>query len=239
MAPQTGTALLVIAVFVLPGFITLLLRERIYTVRGEESPFERLLNALYYSSLIYAAGAAVALSVGIEKGDVVGLWHGHSDLGWYLGLGLGGLFLLPLALAEAGLLWHRSRRFRPWALKKARIDPGHSVPAGWEQLFESSPGALEGRGLLLRVTLEDGRIVGGFFGEQSLAGYTAHTRDLFLEERWAFDDDDWFQEPVASSRGLWIAESEIRSVEAYAPPEPGAEVNVDASVSNAPTPEVS
>jgi hypothetical protein len=34
---------LVIAVFVLPGFVTLLLRERTYSVRGQDSPFERLL----------------------------------------------------------------------------------------------------------------------------------------------------------------------------------------------------
>src|SRR5260370_912531 len=131
MAPQTGTAILVIAAFVLPGFVTLLLRERTDWVRGEDTAFERLLNALYYS------------------------WR-----------------------------------------------------------------ATEGRGLLLRITLDDGRIVGGFFGEESLAGYTAHTRDLFLEERWSLDEDDWFLEPVEGSRGLWISDAQIRSVEAYAPPFP-------------------
>ena len=54
MAPETGTALLILAVFVLPGFVTLLLRERMFAVRGEDTPFERLLNALYYSALVYA-----------------------------------------------------------------------------------------------------------------------------------------------------------------------------------------
>lgn len=55
MAPQTGTALLIIAVFVLPGFVTLLMRERTYRVKGQDSSFERLLNALYFSSIIYVA----------------------------------------------------------------------------------------------------------------------------------------------------------------------------------------
>jgi hypothetical protein len=60
VAPQTGTALLILALFVLPGFVTLLIRERTYAVRGEDTPFKRLLNALYYSALIYA----VALGAG-------------------------------------------------------------------------------------------------------------------------------------------------------------------------------
>ena len=222
MAPQTGTALLVIAAFVLPGFVSLLLRERTYTVRGEDTPFERLLNALYYSSLVYGMLAIGALVAGLETDDVSALYRGKEDLTSYVGLGASALFVLPLLIAETGRRWTGSRRVRPWVLDQARVDPGHSVPAGWEQLFLHSQGALERRGLLLRITLDDGRIVGGFFGQQSLAGYTAHTRDLFLEERWSLDDDDWFQMPVADSRGLWISEGEIRSVEAYAPPTLGA-----------------
>jgi Family of unknown function (DUF6338) len=223
MAPQTGTALLLLAVFVLPGFITLLLREKTYWVRGEDTAFERLLNALYYSSLIYAAAAVAGYFAGIDTHDVSRLYHGKAQFGSYVALAFAGLFVLPMLLAELGRRWQKSRRLRGSVLRKAKIDPGHSVPAGWEQLFIESPGALEGRGLMLRVTLEDGRIVGGFFGEQSLAGYTAHTRDLFLEERWSLDSDDWFVAPAEGSRGVWIADTQIRSVEAYAVPEPETE----------------
>lgn len=34
MAPATGTALLILGAFVLPGFVTLLFRERTYAVPG-------------------------------------------------------------------------------------------------------------------------------------------------------------------------------------------------------------
>jgi hypothetical protein len=107
---------------------------------------------------------------------------------------------------------------RPFFLKTAGVSQGHGVPAGWEQLFLESKGVREGKGLLLRVTLEDGRVVGGFFGESSLAGYTAHTRDLFLEERWTLDADQWFEKPAPGTRGLWISEAQIHSIEVYAPP---------------------
>lgn len=117
MAPQTGTALLVIAVFVLPGFVTLLMRERTYRVKDQDSPFERLLNA--------------------------------------------------------------------------EVD------------------------LMLRITLEDGRVVGGYFGEASLAGYSARTRDLFIQQRWILHGDNWFEKPAEGSLGLWISEDQINSIEVY------------------------
>lgn len=217
MEPQTGAALLLIAVFVLPGFVTLLFRERTYWVRGDDTPFERLLNALYYSALVYLTLALVALVFGQGTEDVSALYRGEHSFGVYIGLAAVGFLLLPLAIAELSRTWQRSKRLRPWILRKAGIDRGHSVPAGWEQMFLHSPGAREGH-LLLRITLEDGRVVGGYFGADSLAGYTAHTRDLFIEERWVLDDDKWFKDPAEQSRGLWVAEDQIRSIEAYAPP---------------------
>jgi hypothetical protein len=205
--------------FVLPGFITLLLTERTYSIRREESPFERLLRALYYSFLVYGSAGAGGLVVGTEKADVTRIWEGDAALEAYLGLALLGLLILPLAVAETSRRWSRSRRVRPWALKKLDIDLGHSVPSAWEQLFGGSRGALERRGLLLRVTLKDGRIVGGFFGDASLAGYTEDRRDLFIEERWSLNHNDWFEAPVPASRGVWLSDEQIQSVEAYVPPE--------------------
>lgn len=217
MEPQTGTALLLIAVFVLPGFVTLLFRERTYWVRGDDTPFERLLNALYYSSLVYLILALLALVLGQGTEDISELYSGDRSFGLYIALGAAGFLVLPFVVAEVSRTWQRSKTLRPWTLRKAGVDRGHSVPAGWEHMFLHSPGAREGR-LMLRITLEDGRVVGGFFGDDSLAGYTAHTRDLFIEERWALDDEKWFKEPVEQSRGLWMAEDQIRSIEAYVAP---------------------
>jgi hypothetical protein len=44
MAPATGTAILLLVAFVLPGFVTLLVKERIYEVPAEQQPFDRLLQ---------------------------------------------------------------------------------------------------------------------------------------------------------------------------------------------------
>jgi len=78
MSLQTGNALLLIAVFVLPGFVTLLMRERTYRVRDQDSSFERLLNALYFSSIIYVVLAAVWAIDGLGQEVVTRLYEGGN-----------------------------------------------------------------------------------------------------------------------------------------------------------------
>lgn len=217
MAPETGTALLVITVFVLPGFVTLLMRERTYRVKDQDSPFERLLNALYFSSIVYLVLAVGWVVNGLGREAVSRLATGEEPLWIYLLLAVVGLFVLPISIAEVGRHWQGSRKLRPWFMRRVGIDPGHGMPAGWEQLFQESPAAKAGSGLMLRVTLSDGRVVGGYFGDKSLAGYTGRTRDLFVQERWLFNAQNWFERPAEGNVGLWIAEDQILSVEAYRP----------------------
>lgn len=217
MSLQTGNAILVIAVFVLPGFVTLLMRERTYRVRDQDSPFERLLNALYFSSIVYGVIGLGWAVEGLDPADLSRLYSGEGRVRAYLLLGLFGLFVLPIAVAELGRRWQKSRRLRPWLLSRLGIDISHGVPAGWEQLFQESPAANAGSGLLLRVTLEDGRVVGGYFGGKSLAGYAGRTRDLFIEEQWLLNARNWLEKPAKGSAGFWIAEDQILSIEAYGP----------------------
>ncbi len=130
MAPATGTAILVLAAFVLPGFVALLIRERTYIVRGEDSTFERLLNALSLSAVVYAIATAAALVLGLDAGDISELYHGRGELWQYAVLGACGLFIVPVAVAEAGRRWHGSRRLRPKALRWLGVAETHATPAG-------------------------------------------------------------------------------------------------------------
>src|SRR5688572_1481694 len=82
--PATGTALLNLVGFVLPGFVAVLLKERLYEVRGDESTFDRLLTTVYYSLLIYLLPAlVVALLSGfgaLDRGDLELFFDGNSSL---------------------------------------------------------------------------------------------------------------------------------------------------------------
>lgn len=148
MTPETGTALLILAVFVLPGFVTLLLRERMFAVRGEDTQFERLLNALYYSALIYAIVFTAGALAGVNKTDVVEFYHGEKSLAEDLAAGGIIALALPAAIATVGLWWRSSRKVRPGVLKFIGVSPSHSVSSGWNEAFsrEGTP--------MLRVTFE-------------------------------------------------------------------------------------
>ncbi len=72
---------------------------------------------------------------------------------------------------------------------------------------------------MIRVTLHDGRVVGGYYGPGGLAGYSEHTQDLFIAERRSLDPDGWFVEKAVGTQGVWVAHENIASVEFYERPE--------------------
>ncbi|HYM46215.1 MAG TPA: DUF6338 family protein [Solirubrobacteraceae bacterium] len=215
MAPPTGTALLILAVYVLPGFVTLLLRERMFDVRWQETQFERLLNALYYSALIYAIVLAGGAALGLSKTDVVQFYKGEKLLAEDLEAAALIVIGLPMILAITGLQWRKSRRARPWLLQRFGISIAHGgVKSGWNEAFGREDA------MMVRVTLKAGRVVGGYFGKDSIAGYSERAQDLFLDERWSLDpEDDWFTERAAGTKGVWMPREQIVSAEFYEVPD--------------------
>jgi len=209
MVVDTGTAILILGAFVLPGFITLIFRERLYVVRGQETPFERLLSALFYSALIYGVLLGIASHCGLDKADLVEFHNGEKSLGEDLLVAFVVFLFLPALIAVAGSLWMSSKRVRPRLLRLLGSSEAHSITSGWNELF-SKQGAS-----LVRATLTDGRVVGGFYDEPSLAGYSEQTQDLYINERWELDDDGWFIKPAERSLGLWLPKESIVSLEIY------------------------
>jgi hypothetical protein len=102
MTPATGTALLILIAFVLPGFVAVLLKERLYEVRGEETTFDRLLTTVYYSLLVYLLPAlAVALLSAfdvLDREDLAQFGRGEAAL-WLTGLVAVVVLLVLQALA--------------------------------------------------------------------------------------------------------------------------------------------
>lgn len=209
MTPQTGTALLIIAVFVLPGFVTLLIRERTYTVPSEQKPFERLLRALYYAALVYALAIGVGALVGLGKDDLVGLYQGEKRLGELVAAAVLVVLVLPLVIAEAGRHWRRSS-LRKTVVGWLKISLAHDVDSGWNQAFSEAPDAM-----FVRVTTHDSRVIGGMYAKGSLAGYSEQAQDLYLVQRWELNGDDWFERPAVGTLGVWVPRDNIASLEFY------------------------
>jgi hypothetical protein len=103
VTPATGTALLILAAFVMPGFVTILVKERIYEVPSEQQAFERLLQTLYYSLLVYALPIVLAVAVGADRAWFDRLFHARVDLRLTALVAFGVAIVLPVeTLAQRG-----------------------------------------------------------------------------------------------------------------------------------------
>lgn len=210
MSPATGTALLLLVAFVLPGFVTILVKERIYEVPAEQKPFDRLLQTLYYSLLVYAVPVALAVLFGAERADFETLFNGRAEPRVTAVIAIAVLLLLPLLIAYLGRRWMISA-LRPKTLEALKISTSHRTPSSWDYAWE------DGEPCLVVATLRDGKVVGGYYGPKSHSGYGAQHRDLFLEERWDVVEVDGATrlEPTDGSLGVWLAADDIVVIERY------------------------
>jgi hypothetical protein len=209
MVVDTGTAILILGAFVLPGFITLTLRERLYVVRGEDTPFDRLLAALLYNAIIYGTLLLAAHLAGLEKSDLVEFQKGEKPLGTDLLTAAAIFLLLPALISLLGSRWSTSSILRPWLLRLAGSSDAHGSPSAWNVTFrELGP-------CLVRATLTDGRLIGGLYDGSSVSGYSEQTRDLFLSKRWDLNEEGWFTGPMDPSLGIWLSDESIVSLEFY------------------------
>jgi hypothetical protein len=211
VSPATGTALLLLVAFVVPGFVTILVKERIYEVPAEQQAFERLLQTLYYSLLVYALPAVVAVSAGADGHAFARLFRGEVDLRITCAIAMVILIVLPLLIAYGGRRWMVSA-LRPRALERLHVSTTHRTPSSWDYAWE------DGEPCLVVATLRDGTSVGGYYGPNSHSGYGSQHRDLFLEERWSIleGEDGTRLEPTAGTLGVWVSADDILTVERYA-----------------------
>jgi hypothetical protein len=225
MPPQTGTALVLLVAFVLPGFITVLIQERTFKSAEDLTPLDRLLRVLYYSVWTYLLLALVALVFQIDRTYVEETVDHFEDdpaeLVWRAAL----VLLIPsFLIATATRLWAGSKA-QSCTLQKLRINERHQEPTAWDFFFRQQ------RNSYVRVTLSDGGRVLGFYGQRSFAAYAKDGRDLYLERIYVLDDaHDWFGPEVDGNRGVWVRTEDVVSVEFYDPQdereqEPAAEAS--------------
>ena len=220
MTPATGTALIVLVAFVLPGFVVVLFQERTFKQAEELTPFDRLLRTVYYSVWCYLLLAVVSLIFGIDRASIEHLYHRYrgdpAQLVWRGAVAVMSpatvVWLSTLLLHETGL----SRR----AMERAHLNARHQEPTAWDHWFR------KGLKSHVRIVYSDGRSVWGFYGEDSFASYAKDGRDLFLEhvypERNIVDDADsedaagpWFGTAHESNRGAWVSLDGAVCVEIY------------------------
>lgn len=220
MTPATGTALVLLVAFVLPGFVTVLLQERTFKSADDPTPFDRLLRALYYSLWCYLLLAVVALVFGFDRDFVANLYHSHANAPAEL-IWRGALTILgPAGVVWLGTLVWQESGLNNWMLSKLPLfNERHQRPTAWDFWFR------KGAQTYVRIVFPDGRSIWGYYGALSFASYAKDGLDVYLEcvfrEITVQEDEDhvggpWFGRSHPNCRGAWVKVDEAISVEFYA-----------------------
>jgi len=135
MTPSTGTALVILVAFILPGFVTVMLQERTFRRAQDPTPVDRLLRALYFSLGSYLLLAAVAVLFGLDRPWFEDLYerykHDPAQLVWRGALAV----LIPASLIAITTWWWHTSALKRWFQRKLGFDHRHEAFTAWDEIF--------------------------------------------------------------------------------------------------------
>jgi hypothetical protein len=204
MQPTTIEALVIIALVLSPGYVFTQIARRFIAHVPESTDVRFLLTIITVGTFIQAVAFPFWTSSILRYyvNDQL-LRHEREVFLWAVLV----CFVLPLVLGIA-VGWLTLLKPVDKALDKIGLGYVDRMPSAWDYIVRKP------RGAYVRVHLRDGLgMVGGVFGDQSLASLDPKRADLYLQEAWRLDDEGNFVDPLLDSRGVWIAHDVLAYVE--------------------------
>ncbi len=199
--PTSVQALIVIAVAITPGYICLWIARQAIRQVSKQSDVELVLSTIavgfVVNGMTFPIGGRQVLQryradTLLDRPGLLFLWAVLTIivvpvcLGFLLGWAINRYprFFAPVGLDATGRILHA------WDYAMQRPDSYY-----------------------VRVWMKEGGVIGGRYSTDSFASSDRQRPDLFLEEVWFLDGDDYFLEPDPGSAGVWIAAEGIVRVE--------------------------
>lgn len=161
--PNSIQAVIVIALFLMPGFIARSVLSAIYPA-PQPSDSRLALTAITLSCLNY----------GIWSWLLVLSWrrHWYESAGFLAFLAVLVLFVSPVV---GTLTFTKLTQTDAGRRARERFGIRHPTPKAWDYFF--------GKGVpcWAVITLKSGRVIGGYYGSESFASSFPHEEDLYLE----------------------------------------------------------
>jgi hypothetical protein len=183
--------LAIVALFALPGFISL----RVWSLIFPTAPAalkDQIGEAISFG--ILNAMVCAPLFVLLQPNGRIALYS---------------LAILTLVVLPA--IWPFPVRWLMRLLQRFDIILITSSSA-WDDVF------LRDEPYFVIVHLNDGARVGGYYGQNSFAGLYPNSGELYLEQLWYLDEDGRFTSAVPDSRGLILRPDDYKYVELMAVP---------------------
>ena len=195
MGPTSVTQLLLLLLFVVPGFVYQAVR---ISVRGR-LPLDielstRIVRAIVSSGMFALVYLVILGQDLIDAAHGVGYGFEHPRLGAVVAL-LGGIIIPALLALVRVPEWAWLQRASTHLPQVTKYDP---TPTAWDKTFQSIGECF------IRVLNNDGRWIAGFYGSASYATSYPEPHQLFLERAFHVSDDGTIGEEIDGSQGVLI-----------------------------------
>lgn len=207
MGPSSVTQLLLLLLFVVPGFVYQAVR---ISVRGR-LPLDielstRIVRAIVSSGIFALVYLVILGEHLIDAAQGRGFGFEHPRLGALLAL-LGGI-IIPAVLALFRVPdWDWLARLSARLPQITKYDP---TPTAWDQAFQNIGECF------IRVLNNDNRWIAGYYGPGSYATSYPEPHQLFLEKAFHVSDDGTIGEEIDATQGVFIDCTEIQLLQVVA-----------------------
>ena len=116
------------------------------------------------------------------------------------------LFVVPVILAM-GRAWIIQKDSLGWFYRLIELRPINPNPTGWDWIFTRIDPCF------VLITLNDGGVIAGFFGAQSMASSDTERRDIYIEQVCEVPEDGGPWQPLEKSLGIHIDAAKIAYIE--------------------------
>lgn len=207
MGPTSVTQLLLLLLFVVPGFVFQAVR---ISVRGR-LPLDielstRIVRAIVSSGIFALVYLAVIGQPLVDAAQGHGFVFEHPRFGAVLALAGGIVAPSVLALVRAPR-WPWLRRLRLWLPEVTKYDP---TPTAWDKAFQSIGECF------VRILNSDDRWIAGYYGPASYATSYPEPHQLFLEKAFHVSDEGAIGDEVDGSQGVLVDCTEIQLLQVVA-----------------------
>ena len=188
--------------FLLAGFVMLSVRSR-FVATQRPKPSEAVLDAVVLSLVNQAVFQLIASLLGLLPVQWIARVEPLTASRFPLFFEV---LVLPTLL---GLFFARTAgsKFANGFLRKLSMPGTHPVARAYDHAFAQHSGPS-----FVILTFNDGLVIYGYFGEQSLAATDPDRSDIYLERLYTLSKDGrWVEADPA--RGVWVSLSELRLIE--------------------------
>jgi hypothetical protein len=211
MIPSGVPQLLILAAFVMPGFIFQATRLRFRgQLPGERDQFSRVLRALgisFFFDLFYFAVFSRAIQATASNPEVIFERPVSAAV-----IAFNFVFLVPIiaALLDLGLSLRSDKRLQQAGFWKATFSAfGTLFTLAAYRLYNSAPSSWDFaarrlRPAWIRIQYTDNVWMGGYLGATGFINATPEPRELYLEQAWQLSDTGEFERPIDGSLGVWV-----------------------------------